>query len=88
MPKNKFNEMNAERKRTIQEKQNNNSLVIKQNQGPLVPPQGLQYSEPYPLSCCADTEVAFLIVQLVKNSPAMQETLVRFLGQEDLLEKG
>ena len=31
---------------------------------------------------------ASLIAQLVKNSPAMQETLVRFLGREDLLEKG
>ena len=31
---------------------------------------------------------ASLIVQLVKNLPAMQETLVRFLGQEDTLEKG
>ena len=31
---------------------------------------------------------AFLIAQLVKNLPAMQETLVRFLGWEDLLEKG
>ena len=30
---------------------------------------------------------ASLIAQLVKNLPAMQETLVRFLGQEDLLEK-
>ena len=29
-----------------------------------------------------------LIVQLVKNPPAMQETLVQFLGQEDLLKKG
>ena len=28
------------------------------------------------------------IAQLVKNPPAMQETPVRFLGQEDLLEKG
>ena len=27
-------------------------------------------------------------VQLVKNPSAMQETLVQFLGQEDLLEKG
>ena len=26
--------------------------------------------------------------QLVKNPPAMQETLVSFLGQEDPLEKG
>ena len=30
----------------------------------------------------------FLIAQLVKNLPAMQETPVRFLGQEDPLEKG
>ena len=29
-----------------------------------------------------------LIAQLVKNPPAMQETPVRFLGLEDLLEKG
>ena len=30
---------------------------------------------------------ASLVVQLLKNLPAMQETLVRFLGWEDLLEK-
>ena len=29
-----------------------------------------------------------LIAQLVKNPPAMKETLVQFLGWEDLLEKG
>ena len=29
-----------------------------------------------------------LVAQLVKNPPPMQETPVRFLGQEDLLEKG
>ena len=29
-----------------------------------------------------------LAAQLVKNPPAMQETLVQFLGQEDPLEKG
>ena len=28
------------------------------------------------------------LVQLDKNLPAMQETPVRFLGQEDPLEKG
>ena len=28
------------------------------------------------------------MAQLLKNSPAMQETLVRFLGQEDPLEEG
>ena len=31
--------------------------------------------------------IASLIAQLVKNPPATQETLVRFLGGEDLLEK-
>ena len=31
---------------------------------------------------------ASLVAQLVKNPPATQETLVRFLGREDLLEKG
>ena len=31
---------------------------------------------------------ASLVAQLVKNLPAMQETPVRFLGWEDLLEKG
>ena len=31
---------------------------------------------------------ASLVAQLVKNLSAMQETLVRFLGQEDPLEKG
>ena len=29
-----------------------------------------------------------LIAQLLKNLPAMQKTPVRFLGQEDPLEKG
>ena len=31
---------------------------------------------------------ASLVAQLVKNPPAIQETPVRFLGWEDLLEKG
>ena len=31
---------------------------------------------------------ASLVAQLVKNSPAMQETWVQSLGWEDLLEKG
>ena len=31
---------------------------------------------------------AFLVAQLVKNPPAMQETWVRSLGWEDLLGKG
>ena len=36
----------------------------------------------------AEAGQASLIAQLVKNPPAMQETPVQFLGQEDLLEKG
>ena len=32
--------------------------------------------------------IASLIAQLAKNPPAMQETQVQFLGQEDPLEKG
>ena len=31
---------------------------------------------------------ASLVAQLVKNLPAMQKTVVLFLGQEDPLEKG
>ena len=31
---------------------------------------------------------ASLVAQLEKNLPAIQETLVQFLGQENLLEKG
>ena len=34
-----------------------------------------------------DPLAACLIAQLVKNLPIMQETMVRFLGQEDPLEK-
>ena len=30
---------------------------------------------------------AFLVVQLVKNPPAMQDTWIQSLGQEDPLEK-
>ena len=30
----------------------------------------------------------YLVAQMAKNLPAMQETQVRSLGQEDLLEKG
>ena len=33
-------------------------------------------------------ESGFLMAQMVKNPPAVQETRVRSLGQEDLLEKG
>ena len=47
------------------------------------------------ISCLFLNQVGFFfdtraswIAQLVKNLPAMQETLVQFLGQEDPLEKG
>ena len=32
--------------------------------------------------------VTFILAQLVKNSPAMQETLVQFLDREGPLEEG
>ena len=32
--------------------------------------------------------VASLLAQMIKNLPAIQETWVQFLGQEDPLEKG
>ena len=42
-----------------------------------------------PLSCqILGAPWASLITQLVKNPPAMQDTPARFLGWEDLLEKG
>ena len=40
-----------------------------------------------PVSLLKSSLIASLIAQLVKNLPAMQETLVRFLGWEDFLEK-
>ena len=39
------------------------------------------------LSVCFQAR-ASLIAQVVKNLPAVQETLVQFLGWEDSLEKG
>ena len=35
----------------------------------------------------SDFHKRFLVAQLVKNLPAVQETWVQFLGQEDPLEK-
>ena len=37
---------------------------------------------------CSIFVLGFLGAQLVKNPPAMQETPVQFLDQEDPLEKG
>ena len=50
----------------------------------------VQLSHPYMTSgkTTALTIQASVIVQLIKNSPAMQEIPVQFLGWEDLLEKG
>ena len=39
-------------------------------------------------NCNIIPTLASLIAQLVKSPPAMQETLVQSLGQEDPLEKG
>ena len=39
-------------------------------------------------SADANDKLASLVAQLIKNLPAMQETLVQFLGREDPLEKG
>ena len=41
------------------------------------------YIHIHPLTCGAS-----LIAQLVKNPPAVQQTLVQILGWEDPLEKG
>ena len=37
---------------------------------------------------CISANRASLIAQLVKNLPAVQETVIQFLSQEDPLEKG
>ena len=46
------------------------------------------YCMPYSIIYYRYINGATLIAPLVKNPPAMQETLVSFLGQEDPLEKG
>ena len=46
------------------------------------------YSKPLLFVSYLFFNLASLIAQLVKNPPAMQETPVQFLGQEDPLEKG
>ena len=47
---------------------------------------GPQY--PFSLLLQSSGDWASLVAQLVKNLPAMQETLVPFLDREDPLEKG
>ena len=41
-----------------------------------------------PKNCSKFRAEASLVAKLVKNLPAMQETLVQFLAWEDPLEKG
>ena len=48
----------------------------------------LIFKEPHKPQYFIFHKKASLVAQLVKNLPAMQETLVGFLGWEDLLEKG
>ena len=40
------------------------------------------------LSRCLGIMRVYLVAQMVENSPAVQETRVQSLGQEDPLEKG
>ena len=53
-------------------------------------PKGSRYSNglTYLKTVWVTTSWASLVAQLVKNPPAMRETLVRSLGWEDPLEKG
>ena len=59
-------------------------------------PESLSHQPPHPNLCAFHNTTypyvlkisSSLVAQLVKNSTAMQETLVRFLGWEDPLEKG
>ena len=44
--------------------------------------------DPFIISTICHLIIASLVAQLVKNPPAMQETPVYFLGQEDQLEMG
>ena len=48
---------------------------------------GFQISYKHQFINVIKLERVSLVAQLVKNLPAMQETLVQSLGQEDLLEK-
>ena len=53
-----------------------------------VPEKGRIGLEPQRFSLSLGYIRVSLIAQLVKTPPAMQETLVQFLGPEDPLEKG
>ena len=39
------------------------------------------------MSLCMNSKWIFPVAQIIKNLPAVQETWVRFLGQEDPLDK-
>ena len=47
-----------------------------------------RHSDSIDLGLLKKLKRASLVVQLVNNLSAIQETLLRFLGQEDTLEKG
>ena len=62
-------------------------IIYKSNSSPIIDVPHLSYilkNKKFPLN----NLWASLITQLVKNSPTMQETLLRFLGGEDPLEEG
>ena len=63
------------------------NLAIEQQQWDLSNYYNKSCSVP-PKKFKGSSERASLVVQTVKNSPAMQETWVLSLGQEDPLEKG
>ena len=53
-----------------------------------IPQAGWLMNNRYLFLRVLETGKSSLIAQLVKNPPAMQETPVQFLGQEDPLKKG
>ena len=58
------------------------------NAGNLGSIPGLGRSPGEGIGCLLHCSWAFLVVQMVKNPPAMQETWVQSLGWEDPLEEG
>ena len=73
----------AAESQTSMHTQNKRGLYKTWKSGPMLGP----YDSSAPMAF-RDIHGASLIAQLVKNPPAMQETPVRFLGQEVPLEKG
>ena len=61
------------------------SLIRDQTLAPCIGNGSLSHWTTREVSCWVHFKV---VAQMVKHLPAMQETWVRFLGQEDPLEKG